>query len=144
TRHITELACVIALDPVLLLLDEPSSGIAQRESEALGELLARLRRHLDCTMVVIEHDIPLLMGLSTRVVAMDPRRVIAAGTPDEVRANAQVVESYLGADVAAIERSGVAVRDTQHHDPRPRVPQPTGSASSRARSGPHDPHVECS
>ncbi len=106
TRRITELACIVALEPVLLLLDEPSSGIAQRESEVLGELLLRLRGHLGCTMMIIEHDIPLLMALSTRVMAMDTGRVIAVGAPDEVRSNALVVESYLGGDVAAIERSG--------------------------------------
>ncbi|HEX9889402.1 MAG TPA: ATP-binding cassette domain-containing protein [Nitriliruptorales bacterium] len=106
TRRITELACVVALEPVVLLLDEPSSGIAQRESEALGELLLRLRDHLDCTLIMIEHDIPLLMGLSSRVIAMDTGRVIATGTPEQVRSDPVVVTSYLGADVAAIERSG--------------------------------------
>jgi ABC-type branched-subunit amino acid transport system ATPase component len=106
TRRITELACVVALEPVVLLLDEPSSGIAQRESEALAELLLRLRTHLGCTLVIIEHDIPLLMGLSTRVMAMDTGRVIAVGSPEEVRNNPVVVTSYLGADTAAIERSG--------------------------------------
>jgi len=106
SRRITELACVVALEPVVLLLDEPSSGIAQRESEALAELLLRLRDHLGCTLVIIEHDIPLLMGLSSRVMAMDTGRVIAVGTPQEVRNDPVVVTSYLGADTAAIERSG--------------------------------------
>jgi len=108
TRRITELACVVALDPIVLLLDEPSSGIAQGESEALGSLILALRNHLGCTLVVVEHDIPLLMGLSTRVIAMDTGRVIADGSPDEVRSNPLVVTSYLGGDIAAIERSGAA------------------------------------
>ncbi|MBW3667825.1 MAG: ATP-binding cassette domain-containing protein [Actinobacteria bacterium] len=106
TRRITELACIVALEPVVLLLDEPSSGIAQRESEALGDVLLRLREHLDCTMVLIEHDIPLLMGLATRMMAMDAGRVIAVGDPDAVRNDPLVVTSYLGADAVAIERSG--------------------------------------
>lgn len=106
TRRITELACVVALEPVVLLLDEPSSGIAQRESEALGELLLRLRDHLDCSMILIEHDIPLLMSLSTRVMAMDSGRVIAVGSPAEVRNDPIVVSSYLGSSTVAIERSG--------------------------------------
>jgi ABC-type branched-subunit amino acid transport system ATPase component len=108
TRRITELACVVALEPVVLLLDEPSSGIAQRETEALGELLLRLRDHLGCAMVIVEHDIPLLMGLATRVMAMDTGQVIAVGTPQEVRNDPLVVASYLGGDVVAIERSGQA------------------------------------
>ena len=108
TRRITELACIVALEPVVLLLDEPSSGIAQRESEALGEVLLRLREHLDCTMVLIEHDIPLLMGLASRMMAMDAGKVIAVGAPEAVRNDPLVVTSYLGADAVAIDRSGPA------------------------------------
>lgn len=110
TRRITELACLMALEPVVLLLDEPSSGIAQRETETLGRLLSRLKDHLDISLLIIEHDIPLIMGLSDRVIAMESGRVIAEGTPDEVRANPLVIESYLGGDVQAIERSGVMTR----------------------------------
>ncbi|MGH9112222.1 MAG: ATP-binding cassette domain-containing protein [Acidimicrobiales bacterium] len=87
TRRITELACVIALEPVVLLLDEPSSGTAQRESEALGELLAREKRELDLSMVVIERDIPLVMSIADRVVAMEAGSVIADGTPEQVKAD---------------------------------------------------------
>jgi ABC-type branched-subunit amino acid transport system ATPase component/ABC-type branched-subunit amino acid transport system permease subunit len=106
TRRITELACLLALQPKLLLLDEPSSGVAQRETEALGRLLRELHTELGLTMLVIEHDIPLIMGLSDRVVAMDAGQVIAVGTPDEVRADPSVVASYLGGSIDAIERSG--------------------------------------
>src|SRR5205807_2400726 len=67
TRRITELACLVALEPRLLLLDEPSSGIAQRETEALGALLQDLKDQLQVTLVIIEHDIPLIMGLSDRI-----------------------------------------------------------------------------
>ncbi|HVV35401.1 MAG TPA: ATP-binding cassette domain-containing protein [Acidimicrobiales bacterium] len=109
TRRITELTCLVALEPTLLLLDEPASGIAQRETEALGDLLARLKQTLDMTLIIIEHDIPLIMRLSDRVVAMESGRVIADGTPDEVRNNPLVVESYLGGDVRAIERSDALV-----------------------------------
>ncbi len=65
--------------PTLLLLDEPSSGVAQRETEALGELLARVKQHLGATLIVIEHDMPLIMGMADRIVAMDSGAVIAAG-----------------------------------------------------------------
>jgi ABC-type branched-subunit amino acid transport system ATPase component/ABC-type branched-subunit amino acid transport system permease subunit len=106
TRRITEIACLVALEPVCLLLDEPSSGIAQRETEALGELLVDLKQRLDLTLVVIEHDIPLIMGISDRIVAMADGTVIAEGTPDVVRAHPAVVDAYLGGSIAAIERSG--------------------------------------
>jgi ABC-type branched-subunit amino acid transport system ATPase component/ABC-type branched-subunit amino acid transport system permease subunit len=106
TRRIAELACLIALEPRLLLLDEPSSGIAQRETEALGDLLLRLRTQLRTTMVVIEHDIPLIMGIADRIVAMEAGRVIAVGSAAEIRENELVIEAYLGGDLASIERSG--------------------------------------
>jgi len=106
TRRITELACLVALEPKLLLLDEPSSGIAQRETEALGALLENLKSQLGLTLVVIEHDIPLIMGISDRIVAMADGKVICEGTPEQVRSDQRVVEAYLGGSVAAIERSG--------------------------------------
>ncbi|MGH9187662.1 MAG: ABC transporter ATP-binding protein, partial [Acidimicrobiales bacterium] len=106
TRRITELTCLVALRPRLLLLDEPSSGIAQRETEALGRLLEDLKAQLDTTLVIIEHDIPLIMGLAGRIVAMDAGSVIAAGPPEVVRNDLKVVEAYLGGSLEAIERSG--------------------------------------
>lgn len=106
TRRITELACLVALEPKLLLLDEPSSGIAQRETEALGTLLESLKSQLGLTLVVIEHDIPLIMSIAEKIVAMADGRVICEGTPEEVRRDDLVVESYLGGSLTAIERSG--------------------------------------
>ena len=108
TRRITEIACLLALQPTLLLLDEPSSGIAQRETEALGEMLREIKEELDLTLLIIEHDIPLIMGLSDRIVAMDAGVVIAEGRPEEVRTDPLVVTAYLGGSVAAIERSGTS------------------------------------
>ena len=112
TRRITELACLVALEPRLLLLDEPSSGIAQRETEALGALLRDLKDQLRVTLVVIEHDIPLIMGLSDRIVAMDAGRVITAGPPEVVRHDPRVVEAYLGGSITAIHRSGLTSEST--------------------------------
>jgi ABC-type branched-subunit amino acid transport system ATPase component/ABC-type branched-subunit amino acid transport system permease subunit len=118
TRRITELACLVALEPRLLLLDEPSSGIAQRETEALGRLLVDLKRELSLTLVIIEHDIPLIMSLADRIVVMDAGSVIASGSPEIVRTDPRVVEAYLGGSIAAIERSGATqtatVKETAH------------------------------
>ncbi|MBD3926748.1 ATP-binding cassette domain-containing protein [Nocardioides cavernae] len=106
TRRVVELTCLLALEPRVLLLDEPSAGIAQSESEALGSLLLDIRRELGTTMIVIEHDLPLLARLCDRMVAMNLGRLVASGTPDEVRAHPAVVESYLGSSAAANDRSG--------------------------------------
>ncbi|MFC8826948.1 ATP-binding cassette domain-containing protein [Streptomyces sp. NPDC057137] len=108
TRRIVELVCLIALQPRVLLLDEPSSGIAQRETEALGALLARVRADFHLSLVLIEHDIPLVMSLSDRVVAMAEGEVLTIGTPSEVRAHERVIDSYLGGSIEAIQRSDVA------------------------------------
>ncbi|HEX4818965.1 MAG TPA: ABC transporter ATP-binding protein [Acidimicrobiales bacterium] len=95
--RLCELAAVVAVRPKLLLLDEPSSGIAQRETEALGPLLQRLRDYLDATVLLIEHDMPLIMSVSTSMVAMAAGAVITTGTPSEVRDHPAVLTSYLGA-----------------------------------------------
>jgi branched-chain amino acid transport system ATP-binding protein len=90
----------------VLLLDEPSSGIAQREAEALGPLLLRIRERTGATLLVIEHDVPLLLGIADRVVALDLGEIVAEGTPDEVVHDERVVQSYLGTTGTAIARSG--------------------------------------
>jgi ABC-type branched-subunit amino acid transport system ATPase component len=95
--RLAELAAVVAVRPRVLLLDEPSSGIAQKETEALAPLLKRLAGYLDATVLLIEHDMPLVMGISDRIVAMAAGQVITQGSPDEVRAHPKVLESYLGA-----------------------------------------------
>jgi ABC-type branched-subunit amino acid transport system ATPase component len=96
TLRLTELATILAMEPELVLLDEPSSGIAQRETEALGPLLLELREELQATFLLIEHDMPLIMGISDRIVALAAGHVLAEGTPSEVQGNREVVEAYLG------------------------------------------------
>ena len=109
TRRIVELACLLAEDPVLMLLDEPSAGVAQRETEALGPLLGRVRDHTGSAMLVIEHDMPLLSGLCDRLVAMELGSVITDGPPAQVLEHPAVIASYLGTDAAAIHRSGATL-----------------------------------
>jgi branched-chain amino acid transport system ATP-binding protein len=106
SRRIVDLAMALAHDPAVLILDEPSSGIAQRESEALAPLLRAIRDETGCALLVIEHDMPLIAGISDRLLAMDLGRIIAAGTADQVLAEPEVIASYLGTDVASIARSG--------------------------------------
>jgi ABC-type branched-subunit amino acid transport system ATPase component/ABC-type branched-subunit amino acid transport system permease subunit len=96
TRRIVELAAIVAQRPSVLLLDEPSSGLAEKETEALGPLLRSVQRETGCSMIVIEHHVPLVAGLADRLIAMETGRVIASGTPARVLANREVARSYLG------------------------------------------------
>jgi ABC-type branched-subunit amino acid transport system ATPase component len=108
TRRITELACLLALDAKVLCLDEPTAGVAQRETEAFGPLLRRIRTELDASVLIIEHDMPLIMSISDRVYCMESGHVIASGSPAEVRGDPLVIASYLGTDERAIRRSDTA------------------------------------
>jgi branched-chain amino acid transport system ATP-binding protein len=96
SRRMVEIATILAHRPSVLLLDEPSSGIAQKETEALGPLLRQVQRHLGCSMLVIEHDMPLITGLADHLVALDRGSVVTLGLPQEVLHHPTVVESYLG------------------------------------------------
>ena len=113
TRRIVELAGLLALDARVLCLDEPTAGLAQRETEAFGPLLLELRRELCASLLVIEHDMPLIMSISDRVYCLELGRVIAEGSPQAVRADPAVIASYLGTDERAIARSGAT---TQHRN----------------------------
>ena len=106
TRRIVDLACLVGLRPTVVLLDEPSSGIAQREVEALAPVLLRLRDEMGASLLVIEHDLPLVSSISDRLIALDHGSVIAAGSPADVLTHPDVVESYIGNNAAARQRSG--------------------------------------
>ncbi|HWG93491.1 MAG TPA: ATP-binding cassette domain-containing protein [Mycobacteriales bacterium] len=106
SRRIVDLAMAIAHDPTVLLLDEPSSGIAQKETEALGPLLRDIREATGCAMLVIEHDMPLITAVSDEILALELGRTVLQGPPDVVLSDPRVVSAYLGGDVAAVQRSG--------------------------------------
>jgi branched-chain amino acid transport system ATP-binding protein len=106
SRRVVDLACVLAHEPRVLMLDEPSSGIAQREAEALGPLLLRIRAMTGASLLVIEHDVPLLTSIADRMIALDLGEIVATGTPAEVIRDPSVVASYLGESEAVVARSG--------------------------------------
>jgi ABC-type branched-subunit amino acid transport system ATPase component len=106
TRRIVELACLLAQDPAVVLFDEPSAGVAQRETEALGPLLRRVQAETGCSMVIIEHDMALLSSLCDGFVALEQGAVIAGGTPSQVLSNPRVITSYLGTNDDVVHRSG--------------------------------------
>ncbi|HEX4906500.1 MAG TPA: ATP-binding cassette domain-containing protein, partial [Acidimicrobiales bacterium] len=110
SRRIVELACILAQEPAVLLLDEPSGGVAQRETEALGPMLLRVQEATGCSILVIEHDMPLLSSICDRMYCLELGQVIAEGTPEEVLDHPRVIESYLGENEAAISRSGAAAK----------------------------------
>jgi ABC-type branched-subunit amino acid transport system ATPase component/branched-subunit amino acid ABC-type transport system permease component len=105
TRRIVELASVLAVAPQVICLDEPTAGVAQREAEAFGPLIKRVQQELDATLIVVEHDLPLILSISDRIYCMESGEVICEGPPDVVRADPRVVASYLGTDERAIQRS---------------------------------------
>jgi branched-chain amino acid transport system ATP-binding protein len=90
-----EIARALAQQPQLLLMDEPAAGLNPRETEELMALMQKLQS-LDITLLVIEHDMTLVMGLCHRIVVLDHGQVIAAGEPREIRRNPRVIEAYLG------------------------------------------------
>jgi len=105
-RRIVDLAFVLATEPKVLLLDEPSSGIAQSEAEGLGPLLRRVRRETGCSILLIEHDIPLIRAVSDELIAMVTGEVVARGSDEEVLNNPIVIEAFMGGSEAAIQRTG--------------------------------------
>lgn len=105
TRRIAELACLIAGGSRLLMLDEPTGGVAQAEVEAFGSVIREVRHQLQASILLIEHDMPLVMSLADRIVCMTAGQVIAEGSPDHIRNDPAVIAAYLGTDARAIDRS---------------------------------------
>ena len=93
-----EIARALAAKPRLLLLDEPAAGLNDTETLALRELIARIRAS-GVTILLVEHHMPLVMGVSDRLLVLDYGSVLAEGTPAEIQANPRVIAAYLGGAV---------------------------------------------
>jgi len=122
TRRIVDLASIVLANPRLLLLDEPTAGIAQREAEAFIPLLRRLHEVTDSTILLVEHDVPLVFELCSTVVVMQTGEMVAAGTPEEVRRDPRALAAYLGASEEALNVSGPIASSSGDAPPGPPPP----------------------
>jgi branched-chain amino acid transport system ATP-binding protein len=95
-----ELARALGNEPALLLLDEPTAGMNPNETAQMTALISRLRTELGLSVLLIEHDMRVVMGISDHIVVMDHGEQISQGTPDEVRRDPRVIEAYLGTGAA--------------------------------------------
>jgi ABC-type branched-subunit amino acid transport system ATPase component len=138
SRRIVDLACVLAHEPKVLLLDEPSSGIAQRETEALGPLLRRVQESIGCTMLLVEHDMPLVTSVADELIALETGRVIARGTPKQVTNDPRVVEAYLGTDERVVTRSGAVakVKASRNGGPKRKPAKTKAKTPARKKAAP--------
>jgi branched-chain amino acid transport system ATP-binding protein len=100
-RKRVELARCVAMEPRLMLLDEPVAGMSAAERAAMTALLARLHRDEGMTLLLVEHDMGVVMQVADRVLVLDFGRPIAIGTPAEIQSDERVIRAYLGEELAA-------------------------------------------
>jgi branched-chain amino acid transport system ATP-binding protein len=100
-RRRLEIGRALCLEPRLLLLDEPGSGLDARETADLARLLASVRARFKVTMLVVDHDMALIMRICNRIYVLDNGQIIAEGPPEQIRDDPQVVRAYLGEAAAA-------------------------------------------
>lgn len=101
-QKLVELGRALALDPDILLLDEPMAGMNSEEKESMARFILDVHEEWGVTVVVIDHDMDVIMDIAERVVVLDFGRVLAAGTPDEIRADQAVIEAYLGQEAEPV------------------------------------------
>jgi branched-chain amino acid transport system ATP-binding protein len=104
--RLTELARALACSPRLLLLDEPSSGLSESETDDFAVLVRSLANDDGRSVLIVEHDVELVLGLCSTVHVLDFGAIIATGTPETIRADKRVQDAYLGADEAAADAAG--------------------------------------
>ena len=109
--RLTELARALAVNPRLLLLDEPSSGLSESETDDFAVLVRSLAEDDGRSVLIVEHDVELVLGLCSTIHVLDFGTIIATGTPDQIRADKRVQDAYLGADESAAEAAGELLED---------------------------------